>query len=45
MYESNLIEFKGEISLTHYEQILIGLHESPLIEEEMKEDIPKPEDI
>ncbi|MEY4541181.1 MAG: hypothetical protein RLZZ306_2938 [Bacteroidota bacterium] len=45
MYESDSIEFKGKISITHYEQILIGLHESPLIEEEMKEDIPRPEDI
>lgn len=43
MYDTDQIEFRGEISFAHYEQILIGLHESPLIEEEMKDEIPRPD--
>jgi len=41
MYNSNTIDFSGEISDVHYEQIVVGLHSSPLIEPEIKELIPK----
>lgn len=37
MYESDKIDFSGEISDVHYEQIIIGLRESPMIDEEIKE--------
>ena len=43
MYLSDAIVFSGEISEIHYEQILIGLHRSPLIEEDTKAILPKPE--
>lgn len=45
MYDTDQIEFRGKISFAHYEQILIGLHESPLIEEEMKDEIPRPDSL
>jgi hypothetical protein len=39
-YKTGGVEFSGEISDVYYEQILIGLHASPLIDEETKELIP-----
>ena len=39
------IEFKGELSDIHYEQILIGLHESTEITNAQKLEIPNPDDI
>jgi hypothetical protein len=44
MYESDAIENSGEISDVTYGQIIIGLHESPLIDEEIKELLPPKED-
>lgn len=44
MYESDSISLSGEISEIHFEQILIGVHSSPLIEEETKDLLPKPND-
>lgn len=41
-YEANEVEYKGEISEVYYEQILIGLHASPVVDEDTKELIPKP---
>lgn len=41
MYESNAINYSGEISDNYYEQIITGIHSSPLIEEEIKENIPQ----
>lgn len=37
MYEQDLLVYKGEISNTHYEQIIIGLIDSPTIPIEIKE--------
>ena len=37
MYNDNLLEFKGEISDIPYEQIMNGMLDSPLIEEDIKE--------
>jgi hypothetical protein len=37
MYENDLLEYKGEISETHYEQIINGLLDSPTIPTEIKE--------
>jgi hypothetical protein len=37
MYERDLLEYKGEISLAHYEQIINGLLDSPNITNEIKE--------
>jgi hypothetical protein len=45
MYQSNNLTYKGEISLSDYEQLLYGLHASPLIDEDTKELLPNPEDI
>lgn len=42
-YRSDSIRFSGEISDAHFEQILIGLHKSPLIDEEIKQNLPQPE--
>ena len=43
MYDANAIDYSGELSEGHYEQILTGIHSSPLIEEEIKDIVPKPE--
>ena len=40
MYDSDSIQYTGEISDAHYEQILTGIHASPLIEEEVKDSVP-----
>jgi hypothetical protein len=37
MYEKNLLEYKGEISEVHYEQIVKGLLDSPTIPNEIKD--------
>lgn len=42
-YDSDAVNLSGEISEAHYEQILIGLHKSPLIDGETKDLIPRPE--
>lgn len=42
MYNSDSVTFSGEISDEHYEQIVIGIHKSPLIDTETKEVIPLP---
>jgi hypothetical protein len=36
------LHFKGKISDNHYQQILKGIHASPLVEEEIKMLIPTP---
>lgn len=41
MYDNDSISYTGEISDSQYQQILTGIHYSPLIEEEVKEEIPK----
>lgn len=41
LYESDKVKFTGEISEIHYEQILIGIQMSPLIDDETKELLPK----
>lgn len=41
MYDSNDVDFSGVISENHYEQILTGIHLSPVIEDDIKELIPK----
>ncbi|MGZ5491850.1 MAG: hypothetical protein ACXWE6_14090 [Nitrososphaeraceae archaeon] len=43
MYESDRVSYSGEVSEVHYEQILIGLHDSPEVEEELKDLLPQPE--
>lgn len=40
LYETNELEYKGEISDADFNQILIGLKESPLIEESVKDKLP-----
>ena len=45
MYDSNKIDFSGEISLNHFSQIVNGIQKSPLIDEETKELIPQIEDL
>lgn len=40
LYESGKFGLSGEISESHYHQILIGLHKSPLIDEDTKTLIP-----
>jgi len=45
LYESNIVGFTGEIADSHYQQILIGLHKSTLIDEDIKELLPNAEDI
>lgn len=37
MYENGLLDYKGEISATHYAQIINGLLDSPTIPTEFKE--------
>jgi len=37
LYESGILELKGEISEDHMAQILIGISDSPLIEDNIKE--------
>ncbi len=37
MYENDILEYKGEISTIHYEQIINGLLDSPTIPTEIKE--------
>lgn len=36
IYESGNLEYKGEVSDAHFEQIIIGLKDSPLVEESIK---------
>lgn len=45
MYNSNSISFSGEISMYYYSQIVNGLNLSPLIEEEIKDFLPKIDDL
>ena len=45
MYESNSIEYKGEINDNHYFQILNGIKKSPVVENDIKNKIPNPESI
>ncbi|MCC6691551.1 MAG: hypothetical protein IT235_08475 [Bacteroidia bacterium] len=40
MYESEAVEFSGEISEGHYVQILLGLKASPMIDDETKDLLP-----
>jgi hypothetical protein len=40
LYQSEAIEHSGEISEVTYGQIIVGMHESPLIEDEIKEILP-----
>jgi hypothetical protein len=37
MYEQDILEYKGEISEGHYEQIIGGLLDSPTIPEDLKQ--------
>ncbi len=37
MYQKDIVEYKGEISKSHLSQILIGIQESPLLEQEIKQ--------
>lgn len=41
LYESEKLHYKGELSDSHFEQILIGLRDSPLIDEVTKEALNK----
>jgi hypothetical protein len=41
MYENNTIEFRGEVSQSDFENIINGLLNSPLIDEEIKDILPK----
>ena len=43
MFDSGLISVTGEISDEYYEQIIIGLHKSPLIDRNTKNILPKPQ--
>jgi hypothetical protein len=45
MYESEIVDLSGFISDSHYIQILIGINKSPLIDEEIKELLPSPDNI
>ncbi|GAA0536060.1 hypothetical protein [Chitinophaga japonensis] len=45
MYDSSIIQYSGEISDIYYEQIIIGLRASPLIEEEIKAILPSEDDF
>lgn len=40
MYELNSINYTGELTDGQYQQILTGIHSSPLVEVETKEEIP-----
>ncbi|NJO02937.1 MAG: hypothetical protein HC880_15775 [Bacteroidia bacterium] len=42
-YESNKVDFKGEVSEAIIEQIIIGIRDSPLIEEAIKEIVVPPD--
>lgn len=44
-YENGGVTFAGTISAIYYEQIIIGLICSPLVEEEIKTKLPDPNDI
>ncbi len=44
-YSNDSVNLSGELSDLHYEQVLIGLHKSPMIDQETKDLIPKPEDV
>lgn len=37
MYEQELLEYKGEVADSHYEQVINGLLESPNITDDIKE--------
>jgi len=41
MYEQDNISFSGEISDVHFEQIIIGIKISPLIDEDIKDLLPQ----
>jgi hypothetical protein len=43
MYNSESINYSGEISDNHYQQIISGIHNSPLIDEETKDMLPIPQ--
>ncbi len=43
LYNSDSISYSGKISENHYQQIINGLHCSPLVDDESKDIIPKPE--
>lgn len=45
MYESGTISYSGELSEDHYIQLLIGIHSSPLVDNETKETLPLPEHL
>ena len=45
MYESDSVNFSGEIAEPHYVQILTGIHSSPMIDAETKELIPHPDSL
>lgn len=40
LYKKGEISYEGKINEVHYEQLLIGINESPLVDEEIKEFIP-----
>ncbi len=43
MYGSDSVTYSGEISDNYYSQILTGIHKSPLIDLEIKEQLPIPD--
>jgi hypothetical protein len=45
MYDNDAISYSGKVSDSHYEQILIGIHSSPLVDNETKEIIPNPDSL
>ena len=45
MYASDTVSASGEISLNHYSQILTGIRNSPMIDDEIKELIPNPDTL
>ncbi|HTE27592.1 hypothetical protein [Flavitalea sp.] len=45
MCEEGTMQYKGEISPEYYEQIIVGLLESPEIDQEVKNKLPDPSDI
>ena len=45
MYDAETVSYSGKVSDSHYEQILIGIHSSPLVDNETKEIIPTPETL
>lgn len=40
LYEANELDYKGELTDGDFEQIIIGLNDSPLIVEDIKEKLP-----